>query len=121
MKVLLIEDDDFIARMYAKKFTLEKFVTMVANDGEAGLMLAKKELPNIILLDIMLPKMNGWEVLEQLKRDPSTQAIPVILLTNIGAPEDIQKGFDLGAVDYLIKAHFIPDEVVKKINSIVTP
>ncbi len=118
-KVLLVEDDSFISQMYQTKLSMQGFVVVAAMDGEEGLQLAKKELPDIILLDIMLPKLDGWQVLEALKIEESTKDIPVILLTNLGAQEDIERGLELGAVDYMIKAHFIPSEVIEKINTLV--
>lgn len=119
IKVLLVEDDSFISKMYVTKFTLQKFNVLAAADGEEGLQMAIAEIPDIILLDIMLPKMDGWQVLEHLKVNQSTKNIPVLLLTNLGAQEDIERGLQLGATDYMIKAHFIPSEVIEKINTLV--
>lgn len=119
IKVLLVEDDSFISKMYVTKFTLQKFNVLAAADGEEGLQMAIAEIPDIILLDIMLPKMDGWQVLEHLKVNESTKNIPVLLLTNLGAQEDIERGLQLGATDYMIKAHFIPSEVIEKINKLV--
>lgn len=120
IKVLLVEDDSFISKMYVTKFTLQKFNVLAAGDGEEGLRMAIAEIPDIILLDIMLPKMDGWQVLEHLKANESTKNIPVLLLTNLGAQEDIERGLQLGAIDYMIKAHFIPSEVIEKINTLVS-
>jgi len=117
-KILLVEDDVFLAGMYVTKLGMEGYEVKMADDGEKGLKLAKSENPQLILLDIILPKMSGFDVLKDLKEDKSTKDIPVILLTNLGQREDVQKGLDLGAKDYLIKAHFMPSEVVKKINNI---
>lgn len=118
-KVLLVEDDTFISKMYVTKLTIKEFEVVAAMDGEEGLRMAEQELPDIILLDIMLPKMDGWQVLEHLKVNQATKHIPVLLLTNLGAQEDIERGLQLGAVDYMIKAHFVPSEVIDKINNIV--
>lgn len=119
IKILLVEDDNFIVDMYTTKFELEGFQVVSAEDGQKGIDAAKSENPNIILLDILMPKMDGFAVLEQLKKDPDTKNIPVILLTNLGQKEDVKKGFELGAVGYLIKAHFMPSEVVDKIKKIL--
>lgn len=119
IKVLLVEDDSFISKMYVTKFTLQKFNVLAAADGEEGLRLAEQEVPDIILLDIMLPKMDGWQVLEHLKINQKTKNIPVLMLTNLGAQEDIERGLELGATDYMIKAHFVPSEVIEKINRLV--
>lgn len=119
INILLVEDDEFLAGMYVAKLDLEGFTVNLANDGEKGLKLATEEKPDIILLDIILPKMSGFDVLKDLKDDPQTKDIPVVLLTNLGQRDDVQKGLDLGAADYLIKAHFMPSEVVAKIKKIM--
>jgi len=117
--VLIVEDDVFLANIYKTKFEMEGFRVSTAENGEAGLSDAKKKKPDIILLDILLPKMDGFAVLEKLQTDPEVKSIPVILLTNLGQKDDVQKGLDMGAKDYLIKAHFKPSEVVTKVRSIL--
>jgi DNA-binding response OmpR family regulator len=119
IKILLIEDDQFLLSMYATKFELEGFQIVSADDGEKALKAANKEKPDIILLDVLLPKMDGFEVLKELKKNEETKAIPVILLTNLSQRDDVEQGMKLGAVDYLIKAHFMPTEVVEKIKKIL--
>lgn len=118
--VLLVEDDTFLANIYKTKFEMEGFKITVAENGELGLSEAKKKVPDVILLDILLPKMDGFTVLENLKSDPLTKNIPVIMLTNLGQKDDVEKGFDLGAADYLIKAHFKPSETVEKVQKVLT-
>ncbi|MSU75055.1 MAG: response regulator [Candidatus Magasanikbacteria bacterium] len=117
--VLLVEDDTFLAGIYQKKFEMENFKVSVAGDGEKGLADAKKKKPDIILLDILLPKLDGFGVLAKLKADAATKKIPVILLTNLGQKDDVEKGLEAGAVDYLIKAHFKPSEVVEKVRIVL--
>jgi len=119
IKILLVEDDPFLLSMYTVKFELENFKVISAEDGEKGLNLAKKENPSIILLDIMLPKKDGFEVLAELKKDENTKNIPVILLTNLSQKNEVSQGLSLGADDYLIKAHFMPSEVVDKIKKLI--
>ena len=119
IKILLIEDDPFLLSMYSIKFEAEGFVVVSADDGEKGLEAAKKTDSDIILLDILMPKMNGFEVLEKLKEDERTRKIPIILLTNLNQKDEIEKGLILGADDYLIKAHFMPSEVVTRIKKIL--
>lgn len=114
--VLLVEDDEFLANIYKTKFEMEGFKVILAENGEAGLADAKKKAPDVILLDILLPKMDGFMVLQKLKEDVATKKIPVILLTNLGQKDDVQRGLELGAVDYLIKAHFKPSETVEKVK-----
>lgn len=118
-KILLVEDDSFLASVYATKFELEGFTVLHAPDGEAGLKMAEKNLPDIILLDILMPKMDGFEALHRLKMDPKLVNIPVIMLTNLGQKDDVEKCLKEGAVDYLIKAHFVPGEAVKKVKKIL--
>jgi len=119
VKVLVVEDDVFLSGIYQKKFEMEGFKVIPALDGEKGLTEAKKKKPAIILLDILLPKLDGFAVLTKLKADPETKDIPVILLTNLGQKDDVEKGLQAGAVDYLIKAHFKPSEVVDKVRKVL--
>ena len=118
-QVLLVEDDSFLANIYKTKFELEGFKVTVAGNGELGLKEAKKKNPDIILLDILLPKIDGFTVLEELKGDSDLKNIPVILLTNLGQKDDVKKGLELGAKDYLIKAHFKPSETVEKVRKVL--
>lgn len=119
IKILLVEDDSFLLSMYSTKFDLENFNVIIAEDGEKGWRLAQKEDPDMILLDIKLPKMDGFEVLKKLKGNKETADIPVILLTNLSQKEDRDKGLEMGADDYLVKAHFMPSEVVGKIKKMI--
>lgn len=119
IKILLIEDDSFMVEMYTTKFELEGFEVVAAEDGRKGLDMVKKVKPDIILLDILMPDMDGWDVLKTLKKDKLLADIPVIMLTNLGQKDDVKKGFEMGAVGYLIKAHFMPSEVVDKIKKIL--
>ena len=117
--VLLVEDDTFLGNIYKTKFDMEGFKVSVAENGEEGLADAKKKKPDIILLDILLPKLDGFRVLEKLKEDSELKNIPVILLTNLGQKDDVSKGLEAGAADYLIKAHFKPSEVVDKVKKVL--
>ncbi|MBU0722038.1 response regulator [Patescibacteria group bacterium] len=119
IKILLVEDDSFLLSMYATKFEMENFKVIMAEDGEKAIRLALKEIPNIILLDIILPEINGLEVLRQLKANSITAEIPVILLTNVSQKDKIEQSLKMGAEDYLIKAHFMPSEVVDKIKKVL--
>lgn len=119
IRILLVEDDSFLAGMYVAKLNLENFEVLLADDGEKGLKIAEEDNPEIILLDIILPKMSGFDVLKSLKKNTATKDIPVILLTNLGQRDDVNKGLELGAEDYLIKAHFMPAEVIEKIKKLL--
>lgn len=118
-KVLIVDDDMFLSGIYATKLDLEGFEVVSARDGEEGVKVAMKELPDLILLDVLMPKLDGFEALKQLKEEPTTKDIPVIMLTNLGQKEDVEKGLQQGAVDYLIKAHFVPAEAVEKIKKVL--
>jgi DNA-binding response OmpR family regulator len=119
VKVLIVDDDAFLSGIYATKLELEGFQVATARDGEEGLKAALREKPALILLDVLMPKLDGFEVLKRLKQDPETKDTPVIMLTNLGQKEDIEKGLQDGAVDYLIKAHFVPAEAVEKIKKVL--
>lgn len=116
-KVLLIEDDSLMVKMYNMKFTHDGFDVETALDGEEGLQKAKSTKPNVIILDIMLPRMSGTEVIEKLKQDSTTKDIPVIVLTNLNVTEDdVAKCKNLGAKEILAKTEVTPQEVVDKIR-----
>jgi len=118
-KILLVEDDKFLSEMYSTKLTESGFDIETAFDGEEGLKKANEFQPDLILLDIVLPKKDGFEVLKELKAKEALKKIFVIALTNLGQKEEVQKGFDLGANDYIIKAHFTPTEVVAKAKKLL--
>jgi len=118
-KILIVEDDEFLLQMYAAKLELENFSVYTAVTGTQGLKVAQKELPDLILLDLNLPEMDGFSVLQFLKKEDKTKNIPVLVLTNFAQKENIDRCLDLGAEDYLIKAHFVPSEVIEKIKNIL--
>jgi len=118
-KILIIEDDPFLSEMYSAKFIESGFETEVATDGKMGLIKVKSIQPDLILLDIVLPKMDGFEVLKKIKEDESMKDIPVVLLTNLGQKNEVEKGLSLGADEYIIKAHFTPTAVVTKVKEIL--
>lgn len=116
-KILIIEDDKFLRELIAKKLIQEGYEISEAIDGEEGIKKIKEEKPDLILLDLILPGIDGFEVLSRAKEDPILSSIPVIILSNLGQREDIEKGLKMGAVDYLIKAHFTPGEIIEKIKN----
>lgn len=115
-KVLLIEDEVLILRMYEKIFSFEGFNVVTSVDGVEGLEKAKSEQPNLILLDIMMPKMDGLRVLEQLKADDATKEIPVVVLTNLSSDVVIKDAFAKGAVGYLVKSEVVNEKIVEEIK-----
>lgn len=119
LRILIVEDDDFLLQMYAAKLELENFTVYSATTGTQGLKIAQKESPDLILLDLNLPEMDGFTVLKYLKDDQANKDIPVLVLTNFSQKENIDRCLDLGAEDYLIKAHFVPSEVIAKIKNIL--
>ncbi len=119
-KILIVEDEEMLSTMYKVKFENEGFEVLTALNGADGIALAEKETPRIILLDIIMPKIDGFAVLKKLKQSSRTKAIPVLLLTNLGQDEDISRGKELGAIGYLIKANNTPSEVVTKVKGYLT-
>jgi len=118
-KILIIEDDKFLRELIIRKLIDEGYQTVDATDGEEGVRVAKAEKPNLILLDLILPGIDGFEALARIKKDEELVNIPIIILSNLGQREDIERGLKLGATDYLIKAHFSPEEIIEKISSIL--
>lgn len=117
--VLIVEDDVFLSDMYQTKFTEAGYTVRIAQDGSQCLAeLQGGFRPDIVLLDIVMPKMDGIEVLGALKKEEKLKDIPVVLLTNLGQESDITRGMEMGAYAYLVKAHFTPSELVKKVEAI---
>jgi CheY-like chemotaxis protein len=118
-KVLIVEDDPLISRMYQKIFTFEKFEVDVAANGEEALSKVTDFNPTLILLDVMMPKMNGLQVLEQLKTMEQTKNIPVVMLTNLSGQQDAETAIAKGAVKYIIKSEYEPKEVVEMVKEVL--
>lgn len=115
-KILIVEDDSMILDMYVHKFEQEGFAVAHLDRGDGVVALAEAEQPAIILLDVIMPGLDGFTVLQQLKANAKTKAVPVIMLTNLGQDEDRTKGAGLGAVGYIVKSNLTPGEVVKKVR-----
>ena len=118
-KILIIEDDPLMQRLYQKIFTFEKYEVETAADGEEGLDKARKTKPTLILLDIMMPKMNGLQVLEKLKADPDLKKIPVVMLTNLAGQKDAETALAKGAVKYIVKSEYEPKQVADMIKGVL--
>lgn len=112
ISVLIAEDDRFLRKILTAKFTAAGFVVHGASDGQEALVQALEKHPTFILLDLILPKINGFEVLADLKTDKRTQNIPVIVLSNLGQEQDIARAKDLGAIDFLVKSNHSMEEIV---------
>ena len=117
--ILLIEDDPFLIDIYTTKLKESGFSVEVATNGEEGIIKAKEVKPKLIVLDIVLPQIDGWEILKKIKQDENLKKIPVIILSNLGQKSEVEKGIKLGAVKYLIKAHFTPSEVIEEIKKVL--
>ncbi len=118
-KILIVEDDNFVAEVYSTKLLEMGHEVRIAQNGEEGLDMVRESAPDLILLDIIMPVMGGIEMLEEMKKQEGLEKIPVILLTNVGEKESIQKVQNLGVQDYLIKSHFTPAEVIDKIETVL--
>ena len=120
IKILLVEDDPMIVKMYQRKLKMDDFELVIAFNGQEGLDALKTYQPDIVLLDIMMPKMNGLETLKILKQDERYKDIPVVILTNLGdRAEDMQKCKELGAEDYWVKANMSLEEISRRVKEIL--
>jgi len=119
VKALIIEDDSYISDMYKIKMESENFEVVIAEDGAKGLKEIEKSRPDVVLLDVVMPKVDGFSVLKTIKSNDNIKDIPVVMLTNLGQKDNVERGFQLGASGYIIKAHFTPSEVVKKVKEIL--
>ena len=115
-KILLVEDDEFLSRAYSDGLSRAGLEVDVARDGGEAMEKVKEEKPDLILLDLVMPTKNGFEVLEELRMDDDLKKIPVMILTNLGQDSDIEKGKNLGAIDYLIKTDLSMKEVIEKVK-----
>ena len=119
IRVLLVEDDDFLRDICEIKLRKEGFDVMTSADGLDAFKKIKDTKPQLVLLDVILPGMDGFDILKQTKENTETALIPIIMLTNLGQDNEVKKGLDMGAEDYIIKAHFTVDEIVEKVRSII--
>jgi len=111
-KILLVEDDAFLSSLLKNRLTKEGVEVIHATDGQQAIDILKKTKPDLVLLDLILPKKSGFDVMEEVRQDPQIENTPVIIISNLGQPEDIQKGQSLGAVEYFIKAKTSIDDLV---------
>lgn len=116
VKILLVEDDEMLISMYKTKLESVGYEMVIAKNGVDGIKLAKEEKPNLIMLDVILPQLDGFSVLEALKKDKAAKSIPIVMLTNLGTEEDKRKGKELGAKDYLVKANLTPTQFSDKVK-----
>jgi len=116
--VLLVEDDPFLSSILQLKLEKESFQVVRAGDGEEALnlLIEQRVKPDLVLLDLILPKKNGFEVLENIRQDPLLEKLPIIIISNLGQPSDIDRGKALGIIDYFVKARLSIDELVKRVK-----
>lgn len=118
-KLLLVEDDSLLIRLYQKRFTKDGHEVVSARDGEEGLVLIEREQPDLVLLDVMMPKLSGLEMLERIKANPATRSVPVIILSNVSGETEQERALELGAVAYIVKSANDPGRVAAKVNEIL--
>jgi CheY-like chemotaxis protein len=117
--ILLVEDSKVVQQMYRNKFTFEQFNVLTANNGMEAIKILSKDTPDIILLDLMMPVMDGYKVLQVIKTDPKLSAIPVLVFSAKGQPEEVEKALNLGAAGYIVKATTKPNDVVEQIRKVL--
>lgn len=118
-KIVLVEDDPLLIDIYSTKFKEAGFLVAVVDRGDMAVSRILQEKPDLVVLDIVLPQQDGWAILKSVKSNEKTKDIKVVILSNLGQKEEIEKGMELGAAGYLIKAHYTPSEVVKEIRKIL--
>lgn len=116
-KILIVEDEEILAKILLDKFQSSGFEAKIAKDGEVAIPMTREFLPDMIILDLILPKKHGFEVLEELKTNAELKTIPVLILSNLGREEEIRKGMALGAMDYLVKAQNPIKAVLEKVKT----
>ena len=119
-KILILEDDKFLLKAYEIKFKQSDFDVILATDGISGFELAEKEKPSLIILDLMLPRMNGFEFLKKIKSDEKLKNIPVIVISVLGQKVDQERAIKLGAEKYFIKTDYTLEEIIKNLKNILT-
>ena len=117
--VLIVEDEDLVARMYQAGLAHSSFQVQIARDGEDALLSMEQNIPDLVLLDIMMPKVNGMEVLDRMKADPKLKAIPVIMMSNLSGGQDKELAMSKGATDYWVKRDIQPREIEKRVTEIL--
>jgi CheY-like chemotaxis protein len=119
-KILLVEDSKVVQQMYRSKLTIEQFTVITADNEMEAIKLLSQEIPDLILLDLMMPVMDGYKVLQVIKTDPRLAGIPVLVFSARGQPEEVEKALNLGAAGYIIKATTKPNEVVEQIKKVLS-
>ena len=119
-KLLIVEDDKIIINMYRVKFTNAGHEVKLAENGEEGLALMKSFHPDIVLMDLMMPIMDGFTAVTKAKADPAIKDIPIVVLTNLSQAEDVEEIIKIGAVDYIVKSHLTPAQILEKVTKLLS-
>ena len=119
-KILIVEDDIFLGNAYRVKLSKEGFDATVLTDGEEALTFLESTIPDLILLDLMMPIKDGFSTLEDIRKNPDWKEIPIIITSNLGQTEDISRGMSLGATDYIVKSNIPLSELIIKINTLIS-
>lgn len=119
--ILLVEDDPLLVDIYSTKLQNSGFEVRVADNGDKVFAAVKEKKPDLILLDIVLPHMDGWDILQRLSEQKEMKGVPIVILSNLGQKEEVEKGLRLGAAKYLIKAYYTPSEIVEEVIKFVQP
>jgi len=118
-KILLVEDDQFLIDIYGTKLKEAGFVVKVIEEGEQVLPTLKEDRPDVLVLDIVLSHVDGWEILKMIRQDKTLKGLKIVVLSNLGQKSEIEKGLRLGAAKYLVKAQHTPSEIVKEIKTVL--
>lgn len=119
-KILLVEDEPMLSNLLGQRLQKENFQVITAHDGSEAVKILRQEKPDLVLLDIILPKMSGFEVMETMKSDPTLQSAPVVVISNLGQEGDVERGQNLGAVGYFVKAQMSIEDLVSKIKEFLS-
>lgn len=117
--ILLVEDDPFLIDVYSTKLKEAGFEVSVAKDGQEVFEKLKEKKPSLMLLDIVLPNIDGWEVLKKISNNPNLKDLKIIILSNLGEKSEVEKGLEMGAVKYLIKSHYTPSQIIDEIKEVL--
>ncbi|PLX21354.1 response regulator [Candidatus Parcubacteria bacterium] len=118
-KILIVEDEIFIAEMYKIKFESAGYEVFLAHDGVEGVSAAHERLPDLVLLDLLMPQKDGYQTLKELREEDGTKDLKIYILSNMGQKEEIEKGMNLGANGFFVKAHLTPTQLLEKINELI--
>lgn len=117
--IFLVEDDQYLVDIYVTKLEKEGFKVDLARDGQKALDFLEKNKPDLLILDIIVPSVDGWEILRRIRKKEKFKNLPVIILSNLNQKREVMKGIDLGATKYLIKAHYTPSEILEEIRKML--